>query len=268
MCGIFGAIGTRINPGIIRALAIVNRERGTDSLGFFNNTGKIIKRAGDPIGCLGDEDFADYIERSCCKGWFLAGHTRAATRGIVNTENAHPYRYGRYVGCHNGVVDAPNSYAVDSMYLFDRLNCAAGDYQAAFAGIAGYWALAWFDGESFYLQSHNNEVAIGKDKSGTWYYSSDWTHLDACVKIVDCMTLLGAGETIRFSIKSGKYETLAPFTQVVTKKAKKARKGKRSSKWWLNEFEEKATNSDPFFYDSCERWEGVDKWEQYAKQYD
>ena len=137
MCGIFGAIGHHINPGIIRASALVNRERGTDSLGFFGSNGKILKCAGDPIECLGDDDFAEYIDNR--KLWFIAGHTRAATRGAVISDNAHPFRYGRYVGCHNGIVDAPQSYAVDSMYLFDQLHKCNGDYQSAFAGITGYW---------------------------------------------------------------------------------------------------------------------------------
>ena len=42
MCGIFGAIGHNISAGTIRALALVNRERGTDSLGFFSSSGKFV----------------------------------------------------------------------------------------------------------------------------------------------------------------------------------------------------------------------------------
>ena len=44
---------------------------------------------------------------------------------------------------------APKSYAVDSQYLFDRLNQCNGDYQEAFQGIDGWWGLSWFNGERF-----------------------------------------------------------------------------------------------------------------------
>ena len=148
MCGIFGAIGDHINPGIIRALAIANRARGKDSLGVFSNTGKFVKSAGDPMDCLGNGAFDEFIEKTCCKGWFLAGHTRYATHGTITSRNAHPFRYGRIIGCHNGIVDIPldSPYQVDSEILFDRLNQHNGDYQAAFADLDGYWRLRGLTG--------------------------------------------------------------------------------------------------------------------------
>ena len=72
MCGIFGGIG-KVNPGIIRALTLANRERGTDSLGFFNSAGKILKRAGDPLDILTDRDFQRYIDRAPRAGGLLRG---------------------------------------------------------------------------------------------------------------------------------------------------------------------------------------------------
>ena len=46
MCGIFGGIGRNVNPAIIRALAIANKARGKDSLGFFDSSGKCVKAQG------------------------------------------------------------------------------------------------------------------------------------------------------------------------------------------------------------------------------
>ena len=150
--------------------------------------------------------------------------------------------------------------------------------RALLRGLPAIGCLAWFDGESFYLQAHDNEVAIGKDKAGTYYYSSDWMHLDACARIVDCSVLLSAGDTIRFNIKSHKYDILPSFVppmqhlMELTKKGnktKKTKKTKKRGKWWLNDFERKAANTDPFYYDdTAEKWAGVDGWEEYAKQYD
>jgi glutamine phosphoribosylpyrophosphate amidotransferase len=249
MCGIFGAIGNRINPGIIRALAIVNRERGTDSLGLFSNSGKCIKMAKDPLECLAISCFTKFIDGACSKGWFIAGHTRYATRGAVITKNAHPFRYGRIIGCHNGIVRLPkdSKYAVDSQILFDRLNQHKGNYQSAFSDLEGYWALAWFDGESFYLQSHDNEVYIGRDKKGVWYYSSEYVHLLACAGKLDCMDCLFNGRTIRFNIKCREFEDCPSYIPAGYSEC-------------ADSFKEE---SDPFYVADDYKWDG-DHWSRVA----
>jgi hypothetical protein len=206
MCGIFGGIG-KVNPGVIRALALANRERGIDSLGFFNSGGKILKRAGDPLDVLTDRDFQRYIDKA--RGfWFIAGHTRMATCGRVCTRNAHPFRYGKIIGAHNGIVDAPLSYRVDSEYLIDLLS-KGPDYHTALDEVRGYWGLSWYDGTHLYLQAHGAEIAIGQDKRGAWYYSSAWEHLEACANPRETQ-LLHSGMTVRFS-PGGVCEVCKPF---------------------------------------------------------
>ena len=218
MCGIFGAVGSKIDGGIIRAMAIANRERGTDSLGFFDNSGKSVKAAEDPMDCLGTAEFSTFINRACSKGWFIAGHTRFATRGKVTRKNAHPFRYGNIIGAHNGMVDAPNRYAVDSQYLIDLLREHAGDYQKALADVSGYWALSWFDGANFYLQAHNNSFYICR-ANGAWYYSSDDQHLAACVGKRK-LTRVNDGMTLRFALNFEGYHKLPPFVLNVKAKPK------------------------------------------------
>lgn len=206
MCGLFGAIGKSINPLIIRGLAIANRTRGKESLGMFDSTGKKIKSASDPTVCLTRSNFSAFIAR---KHWFIAGHTRKATRGVVNKKNAHPFRFGNYIGAHNGQCIAPAQYDVDSQYLFDQLHKNSGNYAEAFKGIAGYWALTWFDGKHFYLQAHDNKLTLAR-KGGTWYYSSDKDHLSAAIGKADEWITLEDGATIRFSA-AGKMEKLEAF---------------------------------------------------------
>jgi hypothetical protein len=198
MCGIFGGIGQNVNTGIIRALAVANRDRGKQSMGLFDSNGKAIKAGIDPFKALAHAEFTAFMNNT--ERWFLAGHTRHATHGKINDANAHPFRFGRIIGAHNGVVHTPydSDYTVDSEYLFDQLNRHDGNYQPAFADIAGYWGLSWFDGQHFYLQAHGNEIAVALAADGNWYYSSDEAHLAACIGSEEKMVVLDKGRTIRF----------------------------------------------------------------------
>jgi len=183
MCGIYGAVvlepGKKWDVNIIRALTWANRERGTDSVGFFDSTGKMTKRACDPAKALRTEGVREWLKVSQDCSWFIAGHTRFATRGSVNRRNAHPFRYGRIIGSHNGMVDAPRKFKVDSEFLFWQLNKTHGDYQKALQDIVGYFGVSWFDGSNFYLLCHNGELAYEIIDS-VLYYSSCWSHLDSC----------------------------------------------------------------------------------------
>lgn len=210
MCGIFGAVGFGWNQGTIRALTWANRERGTDSLGYFDSTGKMIKAACDPDEALARENITRWLNESEAgnekrpASWFIAGHTRLATRGKVNRQNSHPFRYGKIIGCHNGMVDAPKGYVVDSQYLFDSLNKAGGNYNQAWGAISGYWGVAWFDDDAFYLQAHHGEISIGQAADGCYYYSSSKTHLAACIGHNATIHTLAEGQTLRFTVVNGK----------------------------------------------------------------
>jgi hypothetical protein len=183
ICGIFGAAvvqaGKKWDIGIIRALSWANRERGTDSLGFFDSTGKMTKGAGDPSSVLCKKRVKTWLHRSQQSCWFVAGHTRFATRGKVNRRNSHPFRYGRIVGSHNGMCEAPAKFQVDSEHLFWALNKERSNYQKALEYISGYWGLSWYDGEHFYLMCYSGELAYDII-NGVLYYSSSWSHLDSC----------------------------------------------------------------------------------------
>jgi hypothetical protein len=200
LCGLLGAVviepGKKWNAGIIRALTWANRERGTDSLGFFDSSGKMTKGAGDPCDVLRKNRVQKWLQHSQDTAWFVAGHTRLATRGKVNRRNSHPFRYGRIIGSHNGMCDAPQKFKVDSEYLFYALNKARGDYQTGLGDISGYFGLSWYDGEDFYLLSHSGELAY-EIIGGVLYYSSSWSHLDSCTG--GNSRVLTEGQVIRIS---------------------------------------------------------------------
>lgn len=175
---------------------MANAERGNEAIGFFSDDGKPWKRAQAPIDALMGAKLNKYLGR-VTEGWFIAGHTRLGTRGGNIRENAHPFRYGNYIGSHNGVVGAPTEYAVDSMYLIDLLSKNDGNYNVALDDVSGYWGLTWFDGSSFFVQTHRQELAVTQI-GDVYYYSSDKRHLKAVLG--DCaMHEFSEGETMRFT---------------------------------------------------------------------
>lgn len=56
----------------------------------------------------------------------LIGHTRAATKGELKAENAHPFEFPRVVGVHNGTITAwlkhEKEYGTDSEALYREIN--------------------------------------------------------------------------------------------------------------------------------------------------
>ncbi len=214
MCGLFGAIGRGFNPFIVRALAVCNRERGTDALGFYDSQNAIFKIAHDPSAVLAGKRFRAYAKtwNDC---WYVSGHTRWGTRGQNTDTNAHPFQYGQFIGAHNGIVDAPREYAVDSQFLIDSLEFHDGNYQEALREISGYWGLSWTNGESLFLQNWEHELSIC-ELDRIVYFSSDSDHLKIATgqrKIHQ----LANGETWRFDA-NGNAAVLDAFAGIQRRK--------------------------------------------------
>jgi len=104
MCGIIGYVGTRdVVPVLIGGLKKLEY-RGYDSAGIavVNGKGVDVVRAEGKLtnleGKLGEHDL---------KGTFGMGHTRWATHGKPNENNAHPHRdcTGNVVVIHNGIIE-------------------------------------------------------------------------------------------------------------------------------------------------------------------
>ncbi len=104
MCGIIGYVGTRdVVPVLIGGLKKLEY-RGYDSAGIavVNSKGVEVVRAEGKLSNL--ESKLGEME---LKGTFGMGHTRWATHGKPNENNAHPHRdcTGQIVVIHNGIVE-------------------------------------------------------------------------------------------------------------------------------------------------------------------
>lgn len=205
MCGIFGAISLSRDAdsqkpiawdlAAIKGLAWANRERGTDSLGFFDSSGRMVKRAIDPSDALQDYKVKRWLQCSNEHAWAIGGHTRYATQGSVVKRNAHPFKYGPIIGSHNGMVQCPNKYEVDSEYLIDVIS---KEGYKGLETVRGYWGLAWYnmDDNSFYLTKHTGTLAV-LIHEGVCYYSSDGKHLSSLFD-GECAELK-EGQVLRFN---------------------------------------------------------------------
>ena len=104
MCGIIGYVGTRdVVPVLIGGLRKLEY-RGYDSAGIavVNGNGVDVVRAEGKLTNLESK-----LKDKPLQGTFGMGHTRWATHGKPNENNAHPHRdcTGKVVVIHNGIIE-------------------------------------------------------------------------------------------------------------------------------------------------------------------
>jgi glutamine---fructose-6-phosphate transaminase (isomerizing) len=104
MCGIIGYVGTRdVVPVLIGGLKKLEY-RGYDSAGIavVNGNGVDVVRAEGKLSNLESK-----LTERALHGSFGMGHTRWATHGKPNENNAHPHRdcTGNVVVIHNGIIE-------------------------------------------------------------------------------------------------------------------------------------------------------------------
>ena len=117
MCGLFGCAG----PGIgtlemsrLRELAYISGLRGGDGSGIVQGlaTKRVLRHTLEKTrndityfmwyhGNHSDGNDKILHDYSCN---FILGHVRAATRGDVSDDNAHPFDTGRFISAHNGTL--------------------------------------------------------------------------------------------------------------------------------------------------------------------
>jgi hypothetical protein len=204
VCGLVGIAGNLVarDDTTMKRLLIYDYFRGPDSTGLasIRASGEIrmAKLVGDPITLFEHNKFKKAQEGI---SRVYMGHNRAATRGLVNNYNAHPFEYEHVVGAHNGTLDQAS---------WTRLEDAVGekfavDSQAMIAAIAklgvkeavelctegknsdtGAWSLTWWDGFegtiNFLRNIHRPMwIASSKDHKRLFWASEFWM-LDAAGK--------------------------------------------------------------------------------------
>ena len=102
MCGIIGVLGNhQAAPTLVEGLRRLEY-RGYDSAGIATiNNGRLDRRRS--LGKL--VNLSDLLVHEPLAGTSGIGHTRWATHGAANTQNAHPHQRGRVAVVHNGIIE-------------------------------------------------------------------------------------------------------------------------------------------------------------------
>ena len=102
MCGIVGVLGNNeVAPILVEALKRLEY-RGYDSAGIATiNDGTLDRRRA--IGKL--VNLGDRLVHAPLAGKSGIGHTRWATHGAPNENNAHPHKSGKVAVVHNGIIE-------------------------------------------------------------------------------------------------------------------------------------------------------------------
>jgi len=105
MCGIIGYVGSEPAVPLLVAGLRCLEYRGYDSAGLavVNRAGELeVRRAPGKL-----QNLEAKLERQPLEGSYGVGHTRWATHGVPNEENAHPHRDndGKMVVVHNGIIE-------------------------------------------------------------------------------------------------------------------------------------------------------------------
>lgn len=157
MCGIVGAISEQTGLGphelkIFEQLLYVGTLRGRDSTGVFladPNTGlKTFKDVG-PAGLVTElKDYDKFMDHSVNHSAAI-GHNRAATKGAINKEGAHPFTHGDITLVHNGTLLShahltDKHFAVDSEAITYAMS-EADNPEDVISELNGAFALVWWN---------------------------------------------------------------------------------------------------------------------------
>ncbi len=174
MCTILAWAGT-LPPGMISALITEAEERGRDSTGIAYRDGtktEIFRRAVSPRTFVREHQ-ADL--KAARTGGLGIAHARRASRGMpINSVNAHPFTYRRFVFAHNGAIrNWKELRAValtsgklddyDKTYLqnvqTDSMLLGPAIAQRNFRDVMGSMGVVWVEGPNAYCFHSAKELA-------------------------------------------------------------------------------------------------------------
>lgn len=190
MCGIVGFI-TGYSNGLTAQEAdcftdmlFLDTLRGWDSTGVFGvtNTGNVYmaKEASHGADFINKPEYKDVRQKMIRNGMFFVGHNRAATRGTVKDENAHPFWIDdKVVLVQNGTMRGDHKkfkdVEVDTEALAHVIT-GSESVEEALNKVDAAYALVWYDVENKKLniiRNNDRPLYLATTKSGAVVFASE-----------------------------------------------------------------------------------------------
>lgn len=156
MCGLVGLFGEPDAKMVhaINDLLQLDVVRGPDSTGLGvigNRHYTVLKEVGVPWFLLNSKNYKRNVLKKGNSNCGYIGHNRAATRGKVNVDNAHPFLHDSIMLTHNGTLNTV--YNIKPDYKAFDTDSETICHHIAYKGVESLWnklqgaaALAWYDG--------------------------------------------------------------------------------------------------------------------------
>lgn len=200
MCGIVGMVSkwsngfTSSEADIFTRMLFLDTLRGWDSTGVFGvdkfGNVDIVKAAISGPDFIRTREHEDFLRKSVRAGTFMVGHNRAATKGTINDENAHPfYVDDKIILVQNGTMRGDHKkfaeVDVDS-HALAHLLAKEDDVTKALKQVNAAYALVWYNTATESMNIIRNKerpLFIVEEETGGFIFASEMeTILYACSK--------------------------------------------------------------------------------------
>jgi len=204
MCGIYGY--AKLDPKAqgmsltqlrvaMNFLACANESRGDDSTGIahlnYKGGTRLLKRVGAPTDFIQDEAIIKFFRNQELAKFTKAilGHTRQATTGDVNLNNAMPFTWKHVIGTHNGMItnyqdlwikeDLAPKTTCDSEIIFALMSKTTDTSERVelLGDLSGYFVISFYDTrqpDRIYFAKDFGDLSLWKDpKKGYLLWSSE-----------------------------------------------------------------------------------------------
>jgi len=226
MCGLVAFI-TKKNNGFDKEqvdafdnLLYIDALRGMDSTGVFvvdrSGSMDLAKEASASFYYRQDHEYKKLLTKAFQSGRALVGHNRAATKGEVVDENAHPFVVDdRITLCHNGTLWGDfrqltkQKVEVDSHAIAHKIHEKGDDVEAALQEVNGAYALIWHDFKHNtlnFVRNAQRPLHWVEVKDG-WIWASEanmieWILARYDFKPIDSVSPLEAGTLVTYDFKN------------------------------------------------------------------